>query len=345
MNPENIKPLVEQLEKMVLSVTTDRKINNSELRRVLRFVSKVVQVVNQAFQNIYPILIEIKFLEEKDLRSSKIYEILKELELLSSRDYYRDVKLICGQLNELGNQYKDQIGPIINNLHGETQNSFEHVFMLLEHHEGYILAIIEKITWELKNELETINGADSLDAIRKKASQEADDIKDALNELQVISNKILGISGKDGFLELTETDRLQITDEITYSFSYIDKSIRTGNISGNQVAIGSDIHQSYHHEENSGMNVKDIQGILDTLINEVKLEGFAKEIEEKVIKQLEVSKDELTEEDPDKDYIGKNLQKAADTMKKAGNFIDQSTSIGKKILEIGKWIGAVILLI
>jgi hypothetical protein len=217
--------------------------------------------------------------------------------------------------------------------------------MLLEHHEGYILMIIERMTRELRDLLENVNDEYSLKEAKQKAAMEAQEIKTCLNELQIISNKILGISGKDGFLELTETDRLQIRDEITYSFNYIDKSVTTGDISGQQIAIGSNIQQNIQHDDHSGMDSKVVFNLLEQLIQDVKREGLPKQSEEKIIKQLEVSQDELQEEQPDKDYIGRNLQKATDTMKKAGSFIDQSTSIGQKLLKIGKWVGAVISLI
>jgi hypothetical protein len=345
MDTDDIRPLVEQLEKMVLSVTSDRNINDSDLRRVLRFVSKIVQVVNQAFLNIYPILIEIKFLKMEDLQTGKLPEILKELELLNSRDYYRDIELICGQLKELSNQYKEQIEPIIHCLNINTRENFEQVFMLLEQHEGYIMFIIKEMTYKLRYSLTRINSPLKLEKVKKDVEKDAEKFRITLDELQVISNKILGISGKDGFLELTETNRLQIRDEINYSFNYIDKRIKTGNITGHQVAVGSNINQSIGQDDHSGLDAKEVYKLFEELINDIKSEGLPIESKGKIIKQLEVTKDELKEENPDKDYIGKNIQKATDTLKKAGMLIDQTSSIGQKLFKIGRWIGTVISLI
>ena len=93
------------------------------------------------------------------------------------------------------------------------------------------------------------------------------------------------------------------------------------------------------------MESSEIKKLIESIIIDIKKEGLPSESEEKIIKQLEVSKDELNEKNPDKDYIGKNIQKVTDTMKKAGKLIDQTTSIGQKLLKIGKWIGTVISLI
>ena len=170
-------------------------------------------------------------------------------------------------------------------------------------------------------------------------------MKQSLNELQLISNKILGLSGKDGFLELTETDRLQIRDEISYSFNFIDKSIRTGNITGSHIAVGSGIQMSYQDDHSTGMKAEDMAKLLDSLIGEIRKEGLPPEAEEKVVKQLEVSKDELKEKEPDKEYISKNIEKATKTLKSAGAFIDAASSIGQKLLAIGKWLGIAVALL
>ncbi|MBB4080951.1 hypothetical protein GGR28_003590 [Lewinella aquimaris] len=342
MSANNSQELVEQLKQMVLSASSDANISNSDLRRVLRFVSKVVQVVNQAFQNVYPLLIEIKFLRPEDLHTEKHRLILKELDLLCSRDYYRDIQLICGQLRELEQQYTEQIQPIVNKLNPDGQDDFSQVFSLLEHHEGYILMIMQDLTYNLVRRLEQVDDATELQNIKIYAGDRAREIKKSLTELQLIGNKILGLSGKEGFLELTQTDRLQLRDEIRYDFNIVDNSIRTGDVSGQQVAIGRDIAQSVHTETHTGLDAKQVQLLLDELIREVRKEGLPATAEAKVIKQLEISKDELNEENPDKDYIGKNLQKVTDTMVKAGTIIDQSSSIGLRLLKLGKWIGTAI---
>ncbi len=345
MSTQSIKPLVEQLELMVLSVSADNNIDNAGLRRVLRFVSKVVQVVNQAFQNIYPLLIEIQFLKPEDLNSGKIDDLRKELMLLTSRDYFRDIELICGQLRELSDQYQNHIEPIINNLDVNTQGHFGEVFALLNEHEGYILRLVWDVANELDQLLASATDIASLNEARMKAAFEAKEMKRSLHELQLISNKILGLSGKDGFLELTETDRLQIRDEINYSFNFIDRSVTAGNITGSHIAVGSDIQMSYQDDHSTGMDAAQVMQLIDGLITDLRKEGLPPETEQKVVKQLEVAEDELKEKNPDKEYIGKNIEKVTKTLKNSGAFIDAASSIGQKLLAIGKWVGIAIALL
>lgn len=52
--------LVKQIDQMVETVAAAPGLDDSELRRILRFLSQVIQIVEQAFQDAYTLLIEIK---------------------------------------------------------------------------------------------------------------------------------------------------------------------------------------------------------------------------------------------------------------------------------------------
>ena len=66
-----IQTLISDVQDMVEAVVTDRSISNADLRRVLKFLTKVVQVVDQAFEDVYTTLIDFKFLTDKDITSGR----------------------------------------------------------------------------------------------------------------------------------------------------------------------------------------------------------------------------------------------------------------------------------
>ena len=84
--------LAQQILLMTESATSDRHVAGRELRQLLRFITKMVQVVDQAFQNVYLTLTEIKLLRPTDLGTDAITDIERDLELIFSRSWYRDTE-------------------------------------------------------------------------------------------------------------------------------------------------------------------------------------------------------------------------------------------------------------
>jgi Effector-associated domain 11 len=217
--------LINQLKLMTQAVIDSANIDVTDSRKVLRFISKLTQVINQAFNNIYPILIEVSLLRDSDLGSDKIQELRREVKLLTSRDYYRDVQLICGQLNELQGQYRDNIEPIINNFTANQKNEFKEVFYLIDQHEGYLIRIVNDMTYEIDQKLDNLNRTHSVDDLVSFASEQAQIFKQSINELNLLGNKILGVSGKEGLLELLSTDKLSDAKNVIHNITLANEIV------------------------------------------------------------------------------------------------------------------------
>ena len=54
----------------------------------------------------------------------------------------------------------------------------------------------------------------------------------------------------------------------------------------------------------------------------------------KAIKHLEAAKEEVQEEEPDKEFTAKNLQRATKVLKEAGETVEAGTSLWKKVQPI-----------
>lgn len=338
----DLHSIVTQLESLVKAAASEQNIPGSDLRRIFRFISKVNQVVTQAFQNVYPILIEITLLNEDDLKSADIKEINRELELLNSRDYYRNVELICGRLRELRDQYDEYIRPSLHHLSLDKQRDFSMIFLLLQDRESYIMQIVEEMTHTITSRLQNLNGKDDLIELKEQAMQMATHLKEGLDELQVMNSRILGLSGaRESFLELTETDRFDLEKQIINHFNYVDKSISMGDInnSGN-FNIGDNNTQSITNTTNQSPG--ELINIIELLIQEIRDEQIADEEKNKALRYLEVAKSELKEENPDKGFIGKNMKKVADTLESTGKILEHGSSIGSKIFSVLKWVGVAV---
>ncbi len=162
------------------------------------------QVAEQALQDILTVLIDIKYLEPADINSSRINTLQKQIDLLTARSRYRDVEEICSRLHHLSDQYREQIAPLVSDL--ADAHGWQGMFGLINEHEGRLINIVHQTTFELKERLSRVD-THSLMSLNQFAGTQLDMVTLTLNQLRELSNRILGLSGTSGLLELTVGSR------------------------------------------------------------------------------------------------------------------------------------------
>lgn len=226
-NEEQIQTLISEVQGMVETVVTAQSISSPDLRRVLKFLTKIVQVVDQAFQDVYATLIDFKFLTVEDLSSVRLKELSKELALLRARDRYRDAEQICSKLHALSEQYVEQIYPIVQKVNNPSD--WYGLFALLNEHEGRIIRMVNSAVWQLEQMLDSVDEI-SLSSVKQTAAEKADAIRVSLVNLQSLKDQILGLSGDSGFLELTEIDRSSLERKVIIMGDIISGNTNIGGI-------------------------------------------------------------------------------------------------------------------
>jgi hypothetical protein len=202
MSQETFGALAAEVQDLAGAVVAKSHLPAADLRHVLSFIAKVTSVAEQAFQDVVSVLVDIKLLTPDDLASGQIREIMRSVELLTLRSRYRDAEEICSRLHHLGDQYRTQIQPL---LRGDLDvGRWGGVFGLINEHEGRLIMLVHHTTEDLRRSLERVDAA-SLPALRDFAAQQLVAVRDALDLLRELSNKILGLSGNEGLLELTAT--------------------------------------------------------------------------------------------------------------------------------------------
>jgi Effector-associated domain 11 len=262
--------LINQLKLMTQAVIDSANIDVTDSRKVLRFISKLTQVINQAFNNIYPILIEVSLLRDSDLGSDKIQDLRREVKLLSARDYYRNVELICGQLNELQAQYQANIEPIISHFTDVQKKEFKEVLHLLDQHEGYLIGMVNSMIYEIDMKLDGLDQKQSVSDVVGFASEHAKEFKKSLNELNLLSNKILGISGKEGLLELLSTDKIGDAKNIVHNITLANEIVmgdKFSNISNATINNRSTVNNAPIVESKAAVVSPKAQKFKDLLAN------------------------------------------------------------------------------
>jgi hypothetical protein len=210
---QGLYDITSDVQVMTRSVATDDRISARDLRRVLRFISDVSRVVVQAFENVYEVLIDLKFVSSRDIESGELDRIRKDLDKVRARDYYRNVEMICGQLHVLEDEFRDEISSITSRL--DDPGQWRSVFSLLNEHEGRIIRLVDDSVEELNVMLKGPLDEAALAAIRDVAATKASALAQSLGTLQAQRSRILGLSGRHGFLELTETNRSELAQEAT----------------------------------------------------------------------------------------------------------------------------------
>lgn len=200
MESAGFKEVVQELKEAVVEASANSQVDDADLRDILAFLTKVVQVVDQSFQDVYTLAVELAYLREEDLSSERFRRLRMELELLMASSHYRESLEICSRLKHLKTRFNDYIRPAISQLPGEA--SWQQLFWLIEDREGRVIRLVENTARELRDALERIEGGD-LRRVCDSARKLADDLRPLLSELRELTNQILGLSGRVGFLELT----------------------------------------------------------------------------------------------------------------------------------------------
>ena len=238
---QQLQALSVQILRMAQSAAAQPDLSNADLRRVLNFLVKLVQVVEQAFQGIYTILVDVKLLGDDEIGSGQVKSIRRDLEMVSSRSWYRDAEEICSRLHHLSENYRESIAPIVDSL--ARREEWNEILHLMDEHEGHIIGIVQNSVAELKDLLANLQTTDELALARQIAETKSTALQVTLGELTEFRNRILGISGTVGFLEMIETDRSAVAAQLQVFIDNADR--RTTNINtGGGTYVGGNVSVS-----------------------------------------------------------------------------------------------------
>jgi hypothetical protein len=267
--------IVRELQAAVATVVSDRKIDGDELRDVLAFLSRVSQVVEQAFQEVLTLALELAYLDIGSTDQARLLQLRKELELLTARSHYSQSLEICSRLKHLKQQFENHIEPLLGGMSRRAE--WHELFWLIEDREGRLIQIVQRSASVLEHELDSaINGRPS--HVTQTARLLVGEVKPLLGDLRELTSKILGLSGRDGFLELTRDRRalqreVNLVIEGNVSMSRDTYNVRNaGAVGPNSRSVNATIN------DNSGMalqqlNMNQLADELNTLRESMRSEA------------------------------------------------------------------------
>jgi hypothetical protein len=332
-----VAELVEQIDRMVETAASSPALGEAELRRVLRFLSQVIQVVEQAFQDVFTLLVDIKFLDPGDIRSSRLMELRKQVDLLTARSYYRDAAEICSRLKHLRHSFDEYVRGDLDKL--PSISGWNGILGLIEDREGRIIMLIERTARQMGDMLDNINEG-SLPIVRSKAAQSAEQLRSLLSELHELNGRILGYSGTTGFLELTR-NRRELQREVQIMIDKRDQSVthghrvQVGDHNTGQVVVATTIQDSFNHISRSNATEK-MKKKLELLCSQVQdlMKDLPNEKQKDVGQDLSNFVTEATKESPRRKWYELSSEGLIDAAKACAGMASPVIKTVKEILSL-----------
>ncbi|MDG2530112.1 hypothetical protein [Caulobacter endophyticus] len=172
--------------------------------RVLAFLSKVAHVVDQAYRDVLALLIDVKYVGDDAFQTGEIRDFQRRAERILETSHYRDAEEICSRLRTLRDAHlSDLLGLVGQDAGGQWRALFD----LIEDREGGIIRMIREELWRLSQALDHARGPADLESLREIASEAGAQVRRDLADLSAFTNRILGLSGQAGLMEMLRDGR------------------------------------------------------------------------------------------------------------------------------------------
>jgi hypothetical protein len=214
VNTHDLQSVIQELVGVIDTSSGDLSLNSEGQRTVLRFVARVVHVVEQALQDVYVLAVDVKHIRPGD--AAEIARLSRELDLVLMRSHAKS-EGICSRLHALREVFESDVSLLLRCTPGDPR--WHQLFWLLDDREGRVIQLIQNVVQELKSALQTLEQvgffgrSKTRDEVRLAAEEASVQLRAALGELREIRDKILGLSGQAGLLELTEDSPEQFRQE------------------------------------------------------------------------------------------------------------------------------------
>lgn len=127
-------------------------------------------------------------------------------------------------------------------------------------------------------------------------------------------------------------------------------SVSGGQLSGVQIGGQSAGNLTVNQFQQNGMEISgeqltasDVADLLDKFTALLQASDLSKSDKVKAIRSVEIAKDEVQADKPDKEFAAKSLQRATKVLKEVGETVDAGTSLWQKIKPIvetvSPWLG------
>lgn len=322
---DELRSVVSNIGQMVDVCSHDRSIPDRDLRRTLAFLAQVIQVVEQAFQDVQSLLVDVSLLDDIDIRDhNEVQEIRRRAGQLTARSYYRDAAEICSRLKYLGETFNQNIRPRVDHL--SQFNGWGGVFGLIEHREGRIIRLVEETASSVEERLARISPVD-LDTLHIWSRTRITELRSLLGELHMLNGRIMGYSGNVGFLELT-SDRNRLEREVTIMVDKLDQSVTHGHrvdvgpgavISGNFV-VATTIADSFKTVIAEAKGTSELREELARLCSQMDglMPALAEDKRTEVKKDMETFVTEATKAEPRRKWYELSAEGLIDAAKACG---------------------------
>jgi hypothetical protein len=211
-----LESLLTNLENVVDSaITSAEDINTDGLSNLLSLVSTVILQIQNVFSNILSTLVRIKYLDFTN--DENIEASLHEFERYRYDYRLRRDRYFCHRLRELCESYESLVIPELLKANISNLDEWLQTFLEVDSVRFSYLRIEKMASQEILALISEARSSqefreDKYRLVREKAAEYIEILNNYLYDLQNLNNRILGLSGRAGFLQLvSDPDRLKQT--------------------------------------------------------------------------------------------------------------------------------------
>jgi hypothetical protein len=204
-----LKLLLSNVENIVnAAVTNAPDLGTDGLRQLLSFIAAVILEVQKSYSELLSLLLKLKFISEHDTVDS----ISSELWLWKYDVDRRQYRNLCDKLRNLRQAYETLVYPeLLKSNIGQLEEWLDTFFKIERTRSRYLNQFEQLVDNDLYSLLKSLEKSEKgYELLREKVTTYIEELNSSLTELQQLNNKILGLSGRAGFLELVgDPKRLQ----------------------------------------------------------------------------------------------------------------------------------------
>jgi len=239
--------------------------------RILAFLTKVAHVVDQAYRDVLALLIDVKYVGDDALSAGEIRDFQRRAEQILEISHYRDAEEICSRLRTLKDVYENELQAMVGP--GDS-GQWAGLFNLINDRESRIVMMIREELWRLSQTLDTVKGPADLEALREIAGEAARQIKRDLSDLTTFTNRILGLSGRAGLVEMLRDGRPQSMVVREISVMVDQRQQHTYSTGDNSVLVGAGASTGdIHIQQGAGLDLAALAQDLNKLRAEMKAQA------------------------------------------------------------------------
>ncbi len=180
------------IEKLTIAIGSDTKVSRYEMAAELEFAANVLQVVNQTYEMLCLVLMRATLLTPDDVASDAVKVLIDRTEKMVGMAYYTELEVVKNRLRALHEGSRSVVERIMDRFPNACD--WNEILDLIDERKSSLIDNMKEVSYDLIQDLQRLRlHPHELGEVRKRASTQANLLREVLQRSQRLSNWILGL--------------------------------------------------------------------------------------------------------------------------------------------------------